>query len=107
MRAAETAIENLEAEIEALIGAIRASPGGWPLLTSIPGVGTVTAIALIAGIAEIGSLSAKQAAMILGLAPIACDSGQSNGARHIKGGRAHVRRALSWPRCPPRVAIRR
>jgi hypothetical protein len=50
-------------------------------------------LALIAGLAEIGSLSAKQAAMIVGLAPIAWDSGQSSGARH-KGGRAHVRRAL-------------
>jgi transposase len=32
--------------------------------------------------------------MLVGLAPIACDSGQSSGPRHIKGGRAHVRRAL-------------
>jgi transposase len=44
--------------------------------------------------------------MIVGLAPIAWDSGQSNGARHIKGGRAHVRRALymaavSAARCNP------
>jgi transposase len=32
--------------------------------------------------------------MIVGLAPIACDSGESSGARHIRGGRAHVRNAL-------------
>ena len=32
--------------------------------------------------------------MLVGLAPVACDSGQSSGPRHIKGGRAHVRRAL-------------
>jgi transposase len=94
LRAAETAIENLEAEIEALIGADPRLARRLAILTSIPGVGTTTAIALIVGLAEIGSLSAKQAAMIVGLAPIACDSGQSTGPRRIKGGRAHVRRAL-------------
>ena len=64
------------------------------ILASIPGVGLATAVALIAGLSEIGSLSAKEAAMIVGLAPIACDSGESSGARHIRGGRAHVRSAL-------------
>ena len=107
IRAAETAIENLGAEIEALVGADLRLARRLAILTSIPGVGTVTAIALIVGLAELGSLSAKQAAMIVGLAPIACDSGQSAaGARHIKGGRAHVRRALymaavSAARCNP------
>src|SRR5271155_4665007 len=94
LRAAETAIENLGAEIEALIGADPRLARRLAILISIPGVGTVTAIALIVGLAEIGSLSAKQAAMIVGLAPIAWDSGQSSGARHIRGGRAHVRRPL-------------
>jgi transposase len=94
LRAVETAIENLGAEIERLIGADLRLARRLAILTSIPGVGTVTAIALIVGLAELGSLSAKQAAMITGLAPIACDSGQMSGPRHIKGGRAHVRRAL-------------
>ena len=94
VRAAETAIENLGAEIERLIAADPALARRLTILASIPGVGPVTAIALIAGLSEIGSLSAKQAAMIVGLAPIACDSGESSGARHIRGGRAHVRSAL-------------
>jgi transposase len=75
-------------------------------LIAIPGVGPTTASAPIVGLAEIGALSAKQAAMIVGLAPIAWDSGQSSGARRIRGGRAHVRRALymaavSAARCNP------
>jgi transposase len=94
LRAAETAIGNLEAEIETLIGADPRLARRLAILTSIPGVGTVTAIALIVSLTELGSLSAKQAAMIVGLAPIARDSGQSSGARRIRGGRAHVRRAL-------------
>ncbi|HZZ63272.1 MAG TPA: IS110 family transposase [Roseiarcus sp.] len=94
LRAAETAIENLGAEIERLIAADPVLARRLTILTSIPGVGAATAIALIAGLSEIGSLSAKETAMIVGLAPIACDSGESSGARHIRGGRAHVRSAL-------------
>jgi transposase len=49
---------------------------------------------------------AAHLALIAGLAPIAWDGGQSSSARHIKGGRAHVRRALymaavSAARCNP------
>lgn len=94
LRATETAVENLRAEIESLIAADPCLARRMAILISIPGVGTLTAIALIAGLAELGSLSAKEAAMIVGLAPIACDSGQTSSARHIRGGRAHVRKAL-------------
>jgi transposase len=94
LRAAETAIENLGAEIERRIAAAPSLARRMTILTSIPGVGATTALALITGLSEIGDLSAKEAAMIAGLAPIACDSGQNNGPRHIRGGRAHVRRAL-------------
>ena len=94
LRAAETAIANLGEEIERLIAADPLLARRMAILTSIPGVGIATAIALIVGLSEIGSLSAKEAAMIAGLAPIACDSGDHNGARHIRGGRPHLRRAL-------------
>jgi transposase len=40
---------------------------------------------------ELGSLDAKQAGMLAGLAPIARDSGTRNGPRYIRGGRANVR----------------
>ncbi len=94
LKAVETAIMRLEKEIKRLIAADPVLTRRFKLLLSIPGVGDVAASALVAGLTEIGSLSAKQAAMLVGLAPIACDSGDSVGARHIKGGRAHVRRAL-------------
>jgi len=94
LRAVETAIARLEKEIKRLIAADPVLTRRFKLLLSIPGVGDVAATALVVGLAEIGSLSAKQAAMLVGLAPIACDSGESVGARHIKGGRAYVRRAL-------------
>lgn len=94
LKAVETAIHNLSSEIERLIGSDPVLARRRDILTSVPGIGPLAAIALIAGLHEIGTFSAKQAAMIAGLAPIACDSGERTGARHIKGGRAHVRKAL-------------
>lgn len=64
------------------------------ILLSIPGIAVVTAAALIAGLAELGACSNKQVAMLAGLAPIACDSGERTGHRAIQGGRKAVRNAL-------------
>ena len=66
----------------------------YRLVLSIPGVGAVAATGFVTGLSELGSCSAKQAAMLAGLAPLACDSGDGKGARHIWGGRAGVRRSL-------------
>lgn len=88
------AIANLEIGIRRQIDADPELARRFTILTSIPGIGATTAIALIAGLNEIGSLSAKQAALLIGLAPIASDSGERNGHRHIQGGRAHLRTAV-------------
>lgn len=64
------------------------------ILTSVPGVGTVTAYSLIVGLSELGQCNAKQAAMLAGLAPIANDSGARQGQRSIRGGRKAPRNAL-------------
>ena len=90
----QAVIENLTAKIEQQIKSEPVLVRRWAVLTSIPGLGNVTAAALIAGLVEIGSMTAKQVAMLVGVAPIAHDSGQSSGARHIRGGRPHLRRAL-------------
>ncbi len=94
LKAVKIAIANLDIEIKRLIAGDPVLARRLDVLTSIPGVGPVTAIALIVGLHEIGALSAKQAAMIAGLAPVARDSGEHNGPRHIRGGRADVRKAL-------------
>lgn len=90
-RAVEKSIANLEAGIKRQIGADPGLARRFEILTSIPGAGPATAAALIAGPHEIGGLSGKQTAMIAGLAPMACDSGEHAGARHIQGGRVNVR----------------
>lgn len=66
----------------------------FAILTSIPGIALAGATTLIACLSELGSLTNKQIASLAGLAPVADDSGERQGARVIWGGRAIVRRAL-------------
>lgn len=78
-------------------GAIRSSPA-WReaenLLTSVPGVAKRTARSLIAELPELGRLSRRQIASLVGVAPMNRDSGKMRGKRTIRGGRAQVRSAL-------------
>lgn len=64
------------------------------LLQSVPGIGPVTAAVLIADLPELGHLTRRQLAALVGLAPLNRDSGAYHGPRTIWGGRAPVRGAL-------------
>jgi transposase len=64
------------------------------LLRSVPGVGPVTTITLLAELPELGLLDRKKIASLVGVAPFNCDSGQKRGKRAIWGGRAYVRTTL-------------
>jgi len=63
-------------------------------MRSVPGVGPVLASALIAGMPELGHISDKQAAALLGVAPVAKDSGRYQVKRTIAGGRRWIRHIL-------------
>jgi transposase len=63
-------------------------------LEAITGVGSLTALAVLAELPELGTLNRRQAAALAGLAPHPRESGQWHGRRSIGGGRAPVRRAL-------------
>lgn len=80
-----------------LAEAVRTNPA-WQardrLQQSIPGIGKVVSQTLLAGLPELGTLTARQLAALVGLAPVAHDSGQRQGRRHIGGGRAEVRAKL-------------
>ncbi len=94
LKAMETHVRRLEAEILRRIAGEPALARRYEVLCSIPGIGMVAAITLLVELAELGACSGKAAAMLAGLAPIACDTGQKTGQRRIRGGRAGVRRAL-------------
>ena len=64
------------------------------LLQSMPGIGPITTAVLIAQLPELGRLSRREIAALVGVAPFNCDSGTLAGARHIWGGRVVVRDAL-------------
>src|SRR4030095_1173568 len=63
-------------------------------LTAIVGVGTRTAVLLLARMPELGTLNRTQAAALAGLAPFNRDSGTLRGKRTIFGGRRALRCGL-------------
>ena len=64
------------------------------LLQSVPEVGPVMSRTLLAELPELGTLTHKQIAALVGVAPLNHDSGTLRGRRHVWGGRASVRAAL-------------
>ena len=94
IRRTEKDIAALDSEVLRRILADEALTRRYAILTSIPCIGMVSAATLIACLAEIGSMTAKQVGMLAGLAPIADQSGQRDGVRVVWGGRSAVRRAL-------------
>jgi transposase len=63
-------------------------------LRSIKGVADRTVAWLMADLPEIGTYSNKSIAKLVGVAPIANDSGKRQGKRPVRGGRANVRSIL-------------
>ena len=64
------------------------------LLRAASGIGPVASATLIAELPELGRLNRRQIAALVGVAPIANDSGTSRGRRRIQGGRFEIRRVL-------------
>jgi transposase len=85
------------AELRRIVAALRARPDlahRLDLVTSVPGIGIRTAVALVVRLPELGRLTREEVASLAGLAPFDDDSGNRSGARHIAGGRARVRKSL-------------
>jgi len=94
-------LANLARRLARIEKAIAAHLGRHPelaaaerLLRSIPGIGAVTAMTLLAHLRELGLVDRRAIASLGGLAPRAHDSGRSRGRRFLGEGRGHVRRAL-------------
>ncbi len=64
------------------------------LLRAVPGVGPVLCATLLANLPELGRLTRREIAALVGVAPINRDSGTMRGRRTVWGGRAQVRAAL-------------
>ena len=88
-------------EIDAVIATLVDTDPGLSrrrdVLASIPGIGTVTAMAILIEMPELGTLDNKQAASLAGLAPMTRQSGTWSGRARIRGGRRSLRTALYMP----------
>src|ERR1700676_1117593 len=84
-------LAGLEAAIAAMIKATAHFAELAEIIESVPGLGGITAAGLIAAMPELGQVSNKIDAALLGTALYDNDSGRRRGERHIKGGRRRVR----------------
>lgn len=101
-------LRHIEQQITACIAQAPTLSEPVALLTSTPGVAAVTASTLCASLPELGHYSRRTISALVGVAPMANDSGKHHGQRHITGGRALPRTALyqatlSGLRCNPRI----
>ena len=85
-------------ELEATIAALIDADPLWQKLDecfrTIKGVADRTVARIMAEMPEIGTLSNKAVSKLAGLAPLAKDSGKSQGKRNTRGGRANLRNIL-------------
>ena len=93
-----TAIKNQVSKIESkLVKLIEDCPEYQTkntLLQSVPGIGNIAAASIISNVPELGYITNKQAASLIGVAPITRESGRYKGKRVIQRGRAQVRTVL-------------
>lgn len=64
------------------------------LLRSARGIGPIASATLLATLPELGRLTRRQIAALVGVAPVANDSGTAHGRRRVQGGRFETRRVL-------------
>ena len=94
LAALQKELSDLEADLDDTIRGTPAWREAEDLLTSVPGVGDKLARTLIADLPELGHLSRRQIAALVGVAPINRDSGTMRGRRTTWAGRAKVRTTL-------------
>lgn len=94
LRQLQAQLDKLDRAIDRLVASVDAWRDKRELLVSTPGIGLQVANTLLADLPELGTLSNKQIAALVGVAPFNRDSGTLRGKRRIRGGRSSVRTAL-------------
>lgn len=91
--AAKRECKTIETQMTALVRSSDKRPL-FDLLTGVPGVGALLACTLIASLRELGSLTRREIASLVGVAPMNNDSGRRRGHRFVMGGRGAIRNVL-------------
>ena len=90
-------LRDIDVEIAARIAQDQPTAHKRSILRSIPGIGEVTAAAILIECPEVGTMTGRQIASLSGLAPMTRQSGKWTGKAFIQGGRKHLRDALYMP----------
>jgi len=97
LRTLRAQLAKLEAAIAAKLAASPRVARRAEIIVSVPGLAEQTAAGVIAWLPELGQISNKSAAALVGIAPYDDDSGEHKGKRFIKGGRRKLRNLLYMP----------
>jgi transposase len=90
----EGRIDELDEQLQGLLKCSSVWRTKDDILQSVPGIGPVVSVSLLAELPELGTLNRHQISKLVGVAPLNRDSGPQRGTRHIYGGRARVRSML-------------
>ena len=94
IRTTRAQIDRLEKMAGELVAAVPEIKAAVDAMSTVKGVGRLTAMSVYAAMPEVGTMTRNQSAALAGLAPLNRDSGTLRGKRTIKGGRPVVRKAL-------------
>ncbi|MGS0683345.1 IS110 family transposase [Shewanella sp. 125m-7] len=94
LTALKNQITKIELKIQKLIEECTEYQSKNIILQSMPGIGKIAAASIISNMPELGYITSKQAASLIGVAPMTKESGAYKGKRVIQGGRAQVRTVL-------------
>jgi transposase len=87
----EERIAELDEQLKGLVKTSAVWQSNDDILQSVPGIGPVVSVSLLAELPELGTLNRQRISKLVGVAPLNRDSGPHRGTRHIFGGRARVR----------------
>ncbi len=87
-------IEKVDSKLQKLIEDCPEYQTKNEILQSMPGVGKIVAFSLISNMPELGYITNKEAAALVGVAPVNRESGVFKGKRRIRGGRPQVRTVM-------------
>lgn len=87
-------LETIDKAITKFVKTLEEETPNVAIMMSVPGVGEITTATLCCELPELGKISRSKIAKLVGVAPIARQSGQRDGRRSIRGGRATIRRPL-------------
>jgi transposase len=94
LKTVQKEIQTLDKQLDKLIRQVPQWQHDVDILMSAHSVGKVLAYTLLSELPELGSLSRRQVAALVGVAPINHDSGKRSGKRSIRGGRHKIRSVL-------------